>query len=381
VYCFHRAATKPVWIAAFFAVSGISTLIKGPVSFIILMVFALSCCLVTGKWHMLFNRWTPAGIFLAVAGIALWPLAVYLRGAWKEWFDFFIIGENVGKFHEKIHYPGYRITGYFLQYLIPWSPLFLMSLWVWLKTKSYRKYETVSPFIWMLAIVIIHLLPETKLKHYVIPAIPPAAILIASCAEVKEPAMRAGKILTQVFLGLILLGTLGLFRLTEGWTNLLFIGLALILLCYSISAAHRDVNACALSYGCSLILLIAAISSLTFYRLPGDGLACTKGHRVAVIRLQSYLYSYDVGSFTPQLTNAVDFNLFLLDGGRIIISESDLREFSTIKGFKLVPVVRLYTWKQWKKSLPLEKIISVLWSGNKRELIEEMYIVEKSPDF
>lgn len=378
VFFFHRASRSPAWIVAFFGVAGISTLIKGPISFIILMVIATGYCAMTGKWRLLVNRWTWLGIVCAGGGILLWPTAMALKGSLSEWYSFFIVRENFGKFHEHIKYSGVLIVAYFMMYLLPWSPLLPASLWDIFRRRLYKKEEIALPLLWMLAVVLIHILPATKLKHYVIPAIPPAAVLIAACATSGDMVMKIGKVILQILLAITGLALAALLGIMAGWVYLVLLAMAILLILISIAATHKDCTACVISFGCAAILLIPAISTLTFYRLPESALSGLREQDVAVVRLQTYVYSYDINRYTPQITSAVEFNDCLAAGRKIIISDTDLKEFSSIDGYALVPFRITCSWSQWKKKMPPGTILSVLRKGDPGELIENMNVVEKS---
>jgi 4-amino-4-deoxy-L-arabinose transferase-like glycosyltransferase len=383
VYSFHRAREKGAWILLFFLAAGLSTLIKGPISFLIIVTFGLLYSLIFREWRILFQPLSIIGLLLAIAGLALWPLAIYLKGYWNEWFSFFVIRENLGKFQD-MHYPGYLMLTYYLLYLFPWSPLIISSCWLVISKKLYTKKEIMFPFLWALVILVIHLLPATKLKHYVIPAIPAGCLLITAIEQHfrKEWPEKMGRGILFATLIILFVLLCALFRITHGWLNFTLLTAALGSLLVSFLALRKDgiIETTAVFYGIALIFLIPFTSSLCFDRLPHEAIAYLQGRDTGVVHLQTHVYTLDLGKYTPQITYPSEFNEFLKKGGRLIISETSLSRFKKTPDFAVVPTRAVYSWKEWKKYMPFEEVLSVLWKGDTSPLIENTYIVEIEPE-
>jgi len=383
MYLFHRTLREktPLWLMLFFVSTGLSTLIKGPISYIIIMAACLPYVAIRKEWKFFLTPWTAGGILLSLFFLILWPLAMYFKGCFQEWWSFFIVRENLGKFND-IHYPFYLIIGYFTQYLLPWAPLLLSALCLMVARKEYRKPEIIFNLVWLLSILVIHMLPATKLKHYALPAIPPAALLTAILAERywNEKAMKAGVAGFLTLLGITIALNLALLRFAMEWQCLVLLAAAALssVLSFFAIAGKKDMVAGALAFCCSLIFLIPGLSGLVYDRLPSSALPFLKSRDVAVVRLQTYVYTCDTGKYTPQLTTATEFGISLNKGARVIISESDLAEFQNEKGYKLPAITRVYAWKQWKTMLKAGEIQKALWTGNSQDLIENLYIVEKT---
>ncbi len=384
MYLFHKTLKErtPLWLLLFFSTAGLSTLIKGPISFIIIMAACLTYLAILREWKPLFAPWTLWGGLLALFFIILWPMALYFKGCFNEWWSFFVIRENFGKFHD-IDYPFYLIIGYFIQYLLPWAPLFISAIWLLLVKKEYRKPENIFILLWLLSILAVHMLPATKLKHYALPAVPPAALLIAAMAERywNEKAMKAGKAGLLFLLAIATGVNLALLRFASDWQCFLLLVTAASASGAAFAAIARKGNIIsgALAFCGALIFLIPGLSGLVYDRLPPSAMPFLEGRDVAVVRLQTYVYTYATGKYTPQLTTVSEFGASLNKGARILISETDLEEFSRDRSYKLPSITKVHAWNQWKTVLKIEEIGESLWTGSKGKLLENLYIVEKTP--
>lgn len=382
IFFFHRAVKNhsTAYVYLFCLTAGFSTLVKGPVSLIIIILCALPYVIIKNETAFFLHLKLLPALLLLIFVMALWPLALYCKGQFQHWFDFFIIRENFGKFSD-LHYPGFLMIQSYLIYLFPWSPLLLTSLWIVVKKKLYRDKAILLFILWIIAVLAVHLLPATKLKHYVIPAIPAGALLIAAVLEMYpgERASLIGKAAVQLLTGCSVVVLIALLRLTHDAAAISLILLAVCALAVTLiySGNDRDYLKAVAGYGCALLFIYPALNAFTFERMPSEALPLINDTPVAVIRLQTYVYTADLGRYTPQIVNHVDYNRFLYDrNGIVLISESDLENFRSVKNFKLAPVKILYRWRQWKPVMPISDIILSLQSGSYDNLTEELHLVK-----
>jgi len=381
IFLLHRALREhsTLYVYLFCAAAGLSTLVKGPISLIIVLLCAVSYAVIIGETGFFLRaRLIPAWI-LMLALVLLWPAALCCKGQFRLWYDFFILRENLGKFND-LHYPGFLMIQSYMIYLFPWSPLLLASLWVVVKKKLYREKAVLLFLLWMLAVLLVHLLPATKLKHYVIPAIPAGALLIAAVLDKysEERAVATGKAFVQALTAGTIIFLMALLRLAQDTYAVCLILIAVCALISSMICGWKGrgyLNAVA-AYGCAILFVYPALNAFTFERLPKDALPVIGEAPLAVVRLQTYVYTADLGRYTPQIINPVDFNRFLYDKGIVLISEGDLADFRSVRGFHLAPVKILYRWRQWKPGMPISGIVQSLKTGREEGLVEELYLVK-----
>ncbi|MDQ7824662.1 MAG: glycosyltransferase family 39 protein [Candidatus Eremiobacteraeota bacterium] len=378
-WCFIRAldTAHPFWTVAFLAAGGLSTLIKGPISLVIILSAAFTCCLIFKRHRHILNGWFVAGAAAALFFMLLWPAVLAMRGEFSHWYGFFIVRENLGKFSD-IRYPVHTFLASYLIYLFPWTPLLISSLWILIREKLYREERLMVPLIWAAAVLVMHLLPATKLKHYTIPAIPLTMVFISAMAGSwgADRAMKRGIIALQALLVLLFIVFAAAARTGTTWGDILLAGGALVALLASwrTSGGKDGLSAGAFFYGAALLCILPFIGNHSFERLPQGALPHLEG-KVAAVRIQIYIHTYFLGRPVEQIDNPVDFNRVLQEGGRVIISETDFDEFGAVRGFKLAPVEKIYSWKQWRTAMPLPIILEAFLKGDTAPLIDTIHVV------
>jgi 4-amino-4-deoxy-L-arabinose transferase-like glycosyltransferase len=185
-----------MWIAL-----GIGLLAKGPLAPVL-------CGLACGAWVIVYRQWKP--FFSSVGGIMLIPGLIVMLLVAAPWylaaeratpgfFDYFIVGEHFQRYVET-EWPGDRYGGvkdqplgmiwiYFLLASMPWSLFAVVRL---LKrsnrivvTQSYHDAPLLTGYLlcWTLAPLVFFTPAKNILITYVMPALPAAAVLIATRAD------------------------------------------------------------------------------------------------------------------------------------------------------------------------------------------------------
>ncbi len=149
--------SQPGCMFLFFLTTGISSLVKGPVSSLIIIVVALVYCALFRRFGIFRSYYTLAGI--AVFGFLniLWPTVLYLRGLFQQWAIFFIMRENFGKFGDEVTYTPLVIPGYLLFYTLPWTGYLLYSLAEVFRQGRWKREEYGFLFIWMVTVSLVYL--------------------------------------------------------------------------------------------------------------------------------------------------------------------------------------------------------------------------------
>jgi 4-amino-4-deoxy-L-arabinose transferase-like glycosyltransferase len=187
---FYRAACAPrfdrgagrSWFCASAALLALGTLAKGPVALVLGGGAALT-------W-LIWERRTPdvrtmpwlaaSALYLAIA--APWFIAVSARN--PEFLSFFFIREHLLRFHESAEHV--RPLLFFVPIVVggmfPWS-FFAPLGWLGLRASAAGDPAARSAFrfllAWFLFVFVFFSLPQSKLGGYILPAIPPAAIICA----------------------------------------------------------------------------------------------------------------------------------------------------------------------------------------------------------
>ncbi|HLJ88933.1 MAG TPA: glycosyltransferase family 39 protein [Candidatus Angelobacter sp.] len=226
-WTWHEGGNK-IWLAAFYALLGIGMLAKGPIApaFAVLIVAAYAS-MRRDKAIFLRSLWWPG--FLLFFAVALpWYIAVEIKV--PEFFRVFFLQHNLERFATD----RYRHAQPFWYYI----PVFLLSILPWivfsapalagafrsvarvLSSGEIRRDghanqgqdpEWLTPFLllWIVIPVFFFSFSRSKLPGYILPAIPPAAILTASYLHRSEQALsRLKLILHAAICGALVAGAL-----------------------------------------------------------------------------------------------------------------------------------------------------------------------------
>lgn len=165
---------KFLYKAIFFASCAI--LIKGPVSIIIsafaLFLFEFFLFFTKDKRH--FKKYILFLTFSIGIGSIWFFIAYFMYG--DEFFNYFFLRENVGKFTAK-SYPIRHVIQGLLIFSLPWSlflPFSFLSIKDYFKSEPYHSNRKTLIYLITLASVflIIWLIPSQRSHHYAMPAVP-----------------------------------------------------------------------------------------------------------------------------------------------------------------------------------------------------------------
>lgn len=178
-----RALMELLWRAGFGAALGLAVLAKGPAALILAGGSAGLWTIATRRWRDGFALANPAAILAFALAALPWYVLCALRN--PEFVDVFLISHNVQRFltpvfqHEQ---PFWFFGPILLMGLLPWTPLLMAAVRdginVW---REHRWASSPSFFIacWVIVPVVFFSASKSKLPGYVLPAIPPLALLLA----------------------------------------------------------------------------------------------------------------------------------------------------------------------------------------------------------
>jgi len=378
VYFFHLAINKdkPWAVFGFFAAAALSTLVKGPISALILILFVLSYCLFFKKWPVFKTRWTIYGIITGAAIILSWPFMMYVKGLWNEWFSFFIIRENFGKFTAG-HYSLFNFLSYYLEFLLPWTLFFITGVIMIITRKLYKKNEYGFLILILTSSVIVFFFPAIKLKHFLIPALPYGALIIAG--TIKEFRQSAALKITSYITVLVfstlfaVIGAVSWMGLKTNYFMPSFLGAVFLIMCVWYLIKNKTIE-CAVSYSFFIIFLIMIWSSLNPCLLPKSALGYLKQNNVYAVRRQVYVYSYFLRTPVIQIEDLSKFPSVMPERSRIVVSESDLNKLLKDKTFGKFNMTKLYSWRYWKENISVPELLSALKNKDVENLKENIYI-------
>jgi 4-amino-4-deoxy-L-arabinose transferase-like glycosyltransferase len=171
----------PMAVVGASACMGLAVLAKGPLGLLLPGLVMAGYLAVTREWKWLRELASPvAGLgFLLVA--APWYLLI-LHDQGRAFVDVFLLGHNVARFTSTVHnHPGpiFYYVPVILAGFFPWSGLLVPAL-AGLRPKSSRTHLLL--LLWLALPLAFFSLAGSKLPGYVLPVLPPLAILMGRAA-------------------------------------------------------------------------------------------------------------------------------------------------------------------------------------------------------
>ena len=221
----HESGRK-LWLGFFYALLAVGALAKGPVSpaLAVLIVAAYAALRHDGRIFVR-SLWIPG--FILFFAIALpWYVAVQVKV--PQFFRVFFLQHNLERFGTNMYQhsqPFWYYVPVFIVSVLPWSIFTVPAVWNALRQRwnvirsrgdgntaddSAQDPEWLDQFLmlWILVPVVFFSVSRSKLPGYILPAIPPAALLTAGYLQVQGKIHRIKLILHSVVCGAVLAGGL-----------------------------------------------------------------------------------------------------------------------------------------------------------------------------
>lgn len=168
-------------MVAAWACAGLATLAKGPLGLLLPALVIAGYILATRRWRALRDVLSPAGILTFFAVAAPWYVLVW-RDQGQHFVDVFLLDHNVERFTSTVHrHPG--PPWYYLPLLLggffPWSGLLLPAL---ARLSPRRAPADLFVALWLALPLLFFSAAGSKLPGYVLPCLPPLALLVGRAA-------------------------------------------------------------------------------------------------------------------------------------------------------------------------------------------------------
>ena len=169
-------------VVAAAATAGLATLAKGPLGLLLPVLVLAGYLAGTREWRWLRELLSPRALaaFLIVA--VPWYVAILLDQG-RRFLDVFILDHNVARFTSTVHHhpgPWWYYLPVLLAGLFPWSGL---SLPVLLRLEPRASRRDLFLLLWLALPLAFFSLAGSKLPGYVLPCVPPLAILMGRAAD------------------------------------------------------------------------------------------------------------------------------------------------------------------------------------------------------
>jgi 4-amino-4-deoxy-L-arabinose transferase-like glycosyltransferase len=166
--------------------AALSTMAKGPAGFILPILCVLAYIVVSRRWKELLNLEIASGVLILLAVGLPWFVAMYARHG-QPFTDRLLFHDMFKRAFTHVHDTNegddtsFRFYVWQLGYAtFPWTGLVPAGLLYWLRHREEGKRESdASVFLvmWFIFAFALFSLMLTKFHHYILPAVPPAAML------------------------------------------------------------------------------------------------------------------------------------------------------------------------------------------------------------
>src|SRR3972149_527596 len=162
------------WFYAFYAALGLGVLAKGPVAVLLPAVSLGAFLLFRGKWDD-WKTWHPKALWITPAVSLPWILLCTAANGW-EFIQVFFINHNFERFTTGVH--GHQRPFYFffpvlLLLTFPWTFVLISAL-----RRRFGRNDSILLW-WAIVPFVFFSLSGSKLPGYILPIVPPLAILLA----------------------------------------------------------------------------------------------------------------------------------------------------------------------------------------------------------
>ena len=170
------------YLTVFYLCAGLATMTKGLIGIVIPGAIIGVWIMLLGEWRLLRRIYLPSGlaIFLLIAA----PWHILVARANPEFLQFYFIHEHFQRYLTTVHHR-YEPVWFFVPVLLggflPWTMFIVQALrdaLSWKRVDFHRDREALFLIVWAAVVFLFFSLSRSKLVPYVLPAVPPLALLI-----------------------------------------------------------------------------------------------------------------------------------------------------------------------------------------------------------
>ncbi|MGH7787079.1 MAG: glycosyltransferase family 39 protein [Candidatus Binatia bacterium] len=169
------------WYCLAYVATGLATLVKGPVAAVLIGGATLPFLVLHGGWRAVRPALEWRGLVLALLVVLPWFALVSWRN--PEFLHFFVVDQHIARYLWTTEHgqPLWFFLPVLPVALLPWALLPLLDPSMLRGGLDPRTWSPATRFLalWAAAIVVFFSLSTSKLLTYVLPAMPPLAILLA----------------------------------------------------------------------------------------------------------------------------------------------------------------------------------------------------------
>jgi 4-amino-4-deoxy-L-arabinose transferase-like glycosyltransferase len=172
----------PRAVVAGAAAAGLATLAKGPLGLLLPALVLGSYLALTREGRRLRELLSTSAVAVFLAVAAPWYVAI-VAAQGRRFLDVFILNHNIERFTSTIHHhagPVWFYVPVLLAGLFPWSGLSVPAL---VRIEPRESRRDLFVLLWLVLPLVFFSLAGSKLPGYILPCVPPLAILMGRTAD------------------------------------------------------------------------------------------------------------------------------------------------------------------------------------------------------
>jgi 4-amino-4-deoxy-L-arabinose transferase-like glycosyltransferase len=198
---------RRLYVWGFYAFSALAVLAKGLIGILIPSMVISAWILLLGEWRLLKTLYLPSGITLFLLIAAPWHVMVGIAN--PEFFNFYFIHEHFVRYLTRVHgryEPFWFFIPVLLLGLFPWSAFLIQAMKhsipsSWRERREHR--DALFLIFWAGLVFLFFSASSSKLVPYILPVLPPLALLIgrylaASWNRRDFPGIRTGYLTVMI---------------------------------------------------------------------------------------------------------------------------------------------------------------------------------------
>lgn len=362
-----------LWLAIIFM--ALSVLIKGPVTLVMAFIglgfFQVLLYLKERRFIVAESFWF---FLLSTLFSSIWFLLCYLRYG-SEFFDYFFLRENLGKFGQK-KMPSKKIVEGLLLYTLPW--LFVIPLFLGKLKNSFEKFDRLALYFFTLfcGFFFIWFIPAQKSHHYALPAIPFALGYILLQLDTKTLEGRFVRYTQYIMVAILaIIPLLSLYFSKTTWE--VFINLLILFLIVAIIylLKKKETQSALVATGFAFMAIWTFV--LPIYFLPVipatvlDKIENDSGFTYYLVDRRSYFYSETLGQNIDVIDVSQTASKLAQDKVRIFVYRSRLGNIHP-QDYHIVA-----QWRKWLRKVKWKDAKRAILHKDLEQIKEDVFLLEK----
>ncbi len=365
---------KKVYLMSAVVFLALSVLIKGPITIVMSFLGLLSyqIYLLYSERKSIFKECFYL-LFLSTMLASSWFALCYIEYG-QEFFDYFFIRENMGKFGQK-SMPSIKLVQGLLLYILPW--LYAIPLMFSYIAKDNKAYKNIIIYFFSLSLgfFFIWFFPAQKSHHYALPVLPfilTLLVIVTHEVGMNSKIIKWGQL--PIVLLFIVIELLLLYFSTSGYEYIVhFVVLITWMLASYFYMRRNGLYGILFSTMGFILFWVLSLNTLFLPVVPPDVVQLVKQSEKVIFLndRRSYFFEEALGTRVKAVSVGEARKILSEDAGYIIVYEARFGR-KNIEQYNIIA-----QWKKWIRKVKWKNVVTAIRERNIHYLQENIYILSK----